>query len=56
MNLNEIIIDTRDNTSAFLYLGNLESRINTLEEDCSISSVMIQMLKISTEVHTMYKM
>jgi hypothetical protein len=35
MNLNETMIDTREKTSAFLYLGHMESRINTLEEDWS---------------------
>jgi hypothetical protein len=33
MNLNEIMIDTREKTSAFLYPGHMDSRINTLEED-----------------------
>jgi hypothetical protein len=35
MNLNEIMIYTREKISAFLYLGNMDSRINKIEEDWS---------------------
>jgi len=41
MNLNEIMIDTREKTSTFLYPGHMDSRINTLEEDWSRSRFKI---------------